>query len=96
MFRSTAVFGTLSAVVSPSSAMLMTEATFPYVGPYHWIQIAWTIGLAGSLISHPLRFRRAWFSAVVPFTTTALFIGTFLISISHTSRVCSVRLGDCS
>ena len=95
MFRSASVFGALAAIVSPSSAILMTEATFPYTNPYIWIQIAWAVGIAGNLLSHPMRFRRQWFLAVIPFTTVAFFTGVWLISIFHTSRSCSVRLGEC-
>jgi hypothetical protein len=109
LYRFSAVFVALCAVVSPVPATIMFGATVPYASPYEWIQVAWVASVASNVSVfgktivenaagrglHPIDWPKLAFLGV-PCTMVCLFAGVFLIEHIHFSPECSVRLGECS
>mmetsp|Transcript_24689 Transcript_24689/g.46107 ORF Transcript_24689/g.46107 Transcript_24689/m.46107 type:complete len:530 (-) Transcript_24689:345-1934(-) len=101
--QSSLLFFSISAIVSPLPTLLVFGDMFPYAAPYHWVQLAFAVALGRSLCvlsGESLFFwsngQRA-FPFLVQLVTclVALFLGSILLQMFHSSYECSERLGEC-
>mmetsp|Transcript_3422 Transcript_3422/g.5001 ORF Transcript_3422/g.5001 Transcript_3422/m.5001 type:complete len:523 (-) Transcript_3422:111-1679(-) len=103
-FFSFSVIVLLSSVVfSRLTTIMIIAGTMPYLSPYKWMVIGFSVSIIGnfaSVIQYHWRtehfpVKTIFCSSLVP-TLISFFVGGIVLSHLHASKDCSDRLGECS